>query len=177
MVFFIWASEIIGFKNCTFKSLIAWGHITLSVIMLLSIVLILVFGSDYRFFIDWITHNPFRCMAWNETDTNISGRLSSSKTHPPLPLLVGEILRFVYVFAGWLYVYVSVCSSGWSARKSPFHAQRLVNTFGESAGLEVGETDFLILSVTVVLTSCVVVNLQFLEVLSHLAVWIFNFDG
>jgi hypothetical protein len=52
-----------------------------------------------------------------------------------------------------------------------------VNTFGESAGLEVGETDFLILSVTVVLTSCVVVNLQFLEVLSHLAVWIFNFDG
>jgi hypothetical protein len=38
-----------------------------------------------------------------------------------------------------LYVYVSVCSSGWSARKSLFHAQRLVNTFGESAWLEVGE--------------------------------------
>ena len=64
----------------------------------------LVFGSDYRFFIDWITHTPFCCMAWNEADTNLSGRLSNSKTHPPLPLLVGEILRFVYVFAGWLYV-------------------------------------------------------------------------
>jgi hypothetical protein len=69
--------QLIGLKNFTFKSLIAWAHITLSVIMLLSIVLILVFGSDYRFFIDWMTHNPFRCMAWNETDTNISGRLSS----------------------------------------------------------------------------------------------------
>ena len=168
---------IIGLKNCAFKSLIAWSHITLSVIMLLSIVLFMVFGSDYRFFIDWITHNPFRCMAWKEADTKISGRLSSSKTHPHLPLLVGEILHFVYVFAGWLYVYVSVCSSGWSARKSLFHAQRLVNTFGESAWLEVGETDFLILSVIVVLTSCVVVNLQILEVLSHLAVCIFNFNG
>ena len=148
--------------------------------MLLSIVLYLVFGSDYRFFIDWITfstHNPFRCMAWNEADTKISGKLSSSKAHPPLPLLVWEMLRFVYVFAGWLCVYVSVRSSGWSARKSLFHAHRLVNTFGESAWLEVGETYFLILSVIVVLTSCVVVNLQFIEVLSHLAVWIFNFDG
>ena len=101
-------------------------------------------GSDYRFFIDWITHNPFRCMAWKEADTKISGRLSSSKTHPHLPLLVGEILHFVYVFAGWLYVYVSVCSSGWSARKSLFHAQRLVNTFGESAWLEVGKTYFFV---------------------------------
>ena len=36
---------------------------------------------------------------------------------------------------------------------------------------------FLLLSVIVVLTSCVVVNLHILEVLSHLAVWIFNFDG
>jgi hypothetical protein len=36
---------------------------------------------------------------------------------------------------------------------------------------------FLLLSVIVVLTSYVVVNLQILEVLSHLAVWIFNFDG
>ena len=102
--------------------------------------LFLVFGSDYRFVIDWITRNPFRCMAWNEADTNLSGRLSSSKTHHPLPLLVGEILRFVYVFASWLYVYVSVCSSSWSARKSLFRAQRLVNTFGESAWLEVRET-------------------------------------
>ena len=137
----------------------------------------LVFGSDYRFFIDWITHNPFCCMAWNEAVTNLSGRLSSSKTNPPLPLLVGEILRFDYVFADWLYVYVSVCSSCWSARKSLFHAHWLVNTFGESAWLEVGETYFLMLPVIVVLTSCVVVNLQFLEVLSHLAVWIFNFEG
>ena len=132
----------------------------------------LVFGSDYRFFIDWITHNSFRYMAWNEADTKISGRLSSSKTHPALPLLLGEILRFAYVFAGWLYVYVSVCSSGWSARKSLFHAQRLVNTFGESAWLEVGETDLLILSVIVVLTSC-----GYLTLMANLAsLWYYNFN-
>jgi hypothetical protein len=71
-----------------------------------------------------------------------------------------------------LYVYVSVCSSGWSARKSLFHAQRLVNTFGESAWLEVGETDLLILSVIVVLTSC-----GYLTLMANLAsLWYYNFN-
>jgi hypothetical protein len=78
---------------------------------------------------------------WPETKQTrkYQGDYLVKKKHPPLPLLVGEILRFVYVFPSWLYVYVSVCSSSWSARKSFFHAQRLVNTFGESAWLEVRE--------------------------------------
>jgi len=159
-----------------FKSLIAWAHITVRYHAFVNCIYFRYLVQIIDFFIGWITHNPFRCIAWNEADRKISGRLSSSKTHPPSPLLVEEILRFVYVFAGWLYVGVSVCSSGWSSRKSLFHAQRLVNTFGESACLEVGETDFLLLSV-IVLTSCVVVNLQILELLFHLAVWIFNFDS
>jgi hypothetical protein len=37
-------------KNCTFKSLITWAHITLSVIS--QLYLFSVFGSDYQFFID-----------------------------------------------------------------------------------------------------------------------------
>ena len=79
---------------------------------------------------------------WRETKQTrkYQGDYLVKKKQPPLPLLLGEILRFVYVFAGWLYVYVSVCSSSWSARKSLFRAQRLVNTFGESAWLEVRET-------------------------------------
>ena len=97
---------IIGLNNCAFKSLIAWSHITLSVIMLLSIVLFMVFGSDYRFFIDWITHNPFRCMAWKEADTKISGRLSSSKTHPHL--LERYCALFMYLQVDCMYM--SVCA-------------------------------------------------------------------
>jgi len=46
--------------------------------MLLSIVFNFGILSDCWFFIDWITHNPFRCMAWNKADTELSGRLSSS---------------------------------------------------------------------------------------------------
>jgi hypothetical protein len=118
----------------------------------------LVFGSDYQFFIDWITHNPFCCMAWNEADTNLSGRLSSSKTHHPLPLLVGEILRFVYAFAGWLCVYVSV-QFLLKCQKKPFSCTMTCEYIWRISMIGSWRNRLLILSVIVVLTSCVVVNL------------------
>ena len=118
----------------------------------------LVFDSDYQFFIDWITHNPFCCMAWNEADTNLSGRLSSSKTHHPLPLLVGEILRFVYAFAGWLYVYVSV-QFLLKCQKKPFSCTMTCEYIWRISMIGSWRNRLLILSVIVVLTSCVVVNL------------------
>jgi hypothetical protein len=118
----------------------------------------LVFDSDYQFFIDWITHNPFCCMAWNKADTNLSGRLSSSKTHHPLPLLVGEILRFVYAFAGWLYVYVSV-QFLLKCQKKPFSCTMTCEYIWRISMIGSWRNRLLILSVIVVLTSCVVVNL------------------
>ena len=114
-------------------------------------------SSDYRFLIDWITHNPFlSCWDLKKT-TKIHGVYLLQKPTLPCPYFWRDTALCLCI-CRLMCVYVRVCGSGCRTRKSPFHAQ-LVKTFGESAWLEIGETAILILSVILVLTSCVVVNL------------------
>ena len=133
--------------------------------------LFLVFGSDYRFVIDWITRNPFRCMAWNEADTKIS---------LPCPYLLERYCAlFMYLQVDCMYM--SACAVPAEVPEKAFfmHNDLWIRFENQHDWMLEKHTfcTLLLLSVIVVLTSWVVVNLQILEVLFHLAVWIFNFDG